>query len=58
MNPESIHELFERDVLFSLINFRLLAEVSGLQVLHNLQSMLSSQCLCSFDVGWSVQTVV
>jgi hypothetical protein len=58
MNSESVNELFERDVLFSLMNFRLLAWVAGLHVLHNLQSMLSSQCLYSFDVEWSVKTVV
>ncbi|CAF4967810.1 unnamed protein product, partial [Rotaria sp. Silwood1] len=58
MNPESINELFERDLLFSLMNFRLLAQVAGLHVLHNLQFMLSSQCLYSFDITWSVKTVV
>ena len=58
MNSESINELFERDVLFSLMNFRLLARMSGLHVLHNLQLMLSSQCLYSFDVRWSVKAVV
>ncbi|CAF0937658.1 unnamed protein product [Rotaria sordida] len=58
MNPESINELFERDVLFSLMNFRLLARVAGLHVLHNLQFMLSSQCLYSFDIRWSVKTIV
>ncbi|CAF4993496.1 unnamed protein product [Rotaria sp. Silwood1] len=58
MNLESINELFERDVLFSLMNFSLLADVAGLHVLHNLQFMLSSQCLYSFDIRWSVKTVV
>jgi hypothetical protein len=58
MNSESINELFERDVLYSLMNFRLLALVAGLHVLHHLQSMLSSQCLYSFDVKWTVQKVV
>ncbi|CAF3685872.1 unnamed protein product [Rotaria socialis] len=58
MNLESINELFERDVLFSLMKFRLLAWVAGPDVLHNLQSMLYSQCLYSFDAIWSVRTVV
>ena len=58
MDPESINELFERDVLFSLMKFTLWAWVAGTHVLHNLQSMLSSQCLYSFDVKWSVETVV
>jgi hypothetical protein len=58
MDPESINELFERDVLLSLIKFRLSARVAGLHVLHNLQSMLSSQCLYSFDVRWSIKTVL
>ncbi|CAF2456258.1 unnamed protein product [Rotaria sp. Silwood2] len=58
MNPASVNELFERDVLFSLMKFNLLAWVAGPHVLHNLQSMLSRQCLHSFDVIWSVGTVV
>lgn len=58
MNLESINELFERDVLFSLMKFRLSAWVAGPHVLHNIQSMLSSQCLYSFDVGWDIKTVV
>jgi hypothetical protein len=58
MNPESINELFERDVIFSLMNFTLWAEVDGPHVLHSLQSMLSSQCLYSFDVKWFVKTVL
>jgi hypothetical protein len=55
---ELIKKLFERDVLFSLTNFTLLAEIAGPDVLHNLLSMLSSQCLYSFDVNWFVGTVV
>jgi len=55
---ESIKEIFEHGVLFSLKNFTLLAEIAGCDVLHNLLSMLSSQCLYSLDVKWFVGTVV
>ncbi len=55
---KSINQLFERDILFSLIKFTLSAEMAGPHILHNLLSMLSSQCLYSFDVGWLVRTVV
>jgi len=55
---KSIEKLFERDVLFSLTNFTLLAKIAGPDVLHNLLSMLSSQCLYSFDVKWFVKSVV
>ncbi|CAF4474938.1 unnamed protein product, partial [Rotaria sp. Silwood2] len=58
MNVKSINELFERDVLFSLTNFILVAHVNGPYVLHNLLSMLSSQCLYSFYVIWSVAIVM
>ncbi|CAF4350606.1 unnamed protein product, partial [Rotaria socialis] len=52
---KSINKLFERDVLFSLTNFRLYAKIAGPRVLHNLVSMLSNQCLYSFDVKWFVR---
>ncbi len=55
---ESVNKLFERDVLFSLTNFTFLAGIDGPHVLHNLLSMLSSQCLYSFDVKWFVRTVI
>ncbi|CAF4094562.1 unnamed protein product [Rotaria sp. Silwood2] len=58
MTVKSINELFERDVLFSLTNFILVAHVSGPDVLYNLLSMLSSQCLYSFYVNWSVKIVM
>jgi hypothetical protein len=55
---KSIKELFEHDVLFSLTKFTLLAKIAGPCVLHNLLSMLSSQCLYSLDVKWFLGTVV
>ncbi|CAF4328177.1 unnamed protein product [Rotaria sp. Silwood2] len=55
---KSINQLFERDVLFSLIKFTLSAKMAGPHVLHNLLPMFSSQCLISFDVWWCVTTVV
>lgn len=58
MHSESINELFESDVLFSLMKFRLVAKVTDLHVLHSIQSMLSSQCLYSFCVTWSVKTAI
>jgi hypothetical protein len=58
MNVDSINELFELDVLFSLTKFSLSAEVDGSYVLQDLRSMLSSQCLYSFDVIWSVGSVI
>jgi hypothetical protein len=58
MNVDSINELFELDVLFSLTKFSLSAEVDGSYVLQDLRSMLSSQCLYSFDVTWHAKHVV
>ncbi|CAF4097305.1 unnamed protein product [Rotaria sordida] len=55
---DSINKLFERDVLFSLTNLKLWARMAGSHVLHHLLSMLSSQCLYSFDVKWFVESVV
>jgi len=54
---KSVNKLFERDVLFSLTNFTLWASMTGLHVLHNLLSMLSSQCLYSLDVNWCVSSI-
>lgn len=58
MNSESITELFERDVLFSLMKFKLVSRVAGPHVLHNLQSMLSNHCLYLFDVSYSVTALL
>jgi len=55
---ESINQLFEHDVLFSLTNFTFSANIDGPYIVYNLLSMLSSQCLYSFDVNWSVRTIV
>ncbi|CAF4472188.1 unnamed protein product [Rotaria sp. Silwood2] len=55
---ESVNKLFERDVLFSLTNFTFLARIDGPHVLHNLLSMLSSQCLYSFNVKWFMETII
>ena len=53
INLKSIEMLFEDDVLFSLTNFTLLAKITDLDVLHNVLSKLSSQCLYRFDVTWN-----
>ncbi|CAF4488866.1 unnamed protein product, partial [Rotaria sp. Silwood2] len=55
---DSINKVFERDVLFSLIKFTLWARMGGPHILHNLLSMLSSQCLYSFNVKWLVRSIV
>ena len=54
INVESIDMLFESDVLFSLTNFTLLAQIDNLNVLHHVLSKLSSQCLYRFDIMWDV----
>jgi hypothetical protein len=58
MNVDSINELFEVDVLFSLTKFTLWGDVDGPNVLQDLRSKLSSQCLYSFNVEWHVKNVV
>jgi hypothetical protein len=58
MNVDSINKVFEDDVLFSLTKFTLWARVDGPNVLQELRSKLSSQCLYSFDVEWRVKNVV
>ena len=58
MNVNSINELFGLDVLFSLKKFSLSGRVDGPYVLQYLLSMLSSQCLYSFDVEWHAKHVV
>ena len=55
---KSINKLFEHDVLFSLTHFTLLGKITGCHVLLNLVSMISNQCLYSFDVQWLMRTVV
>jgi hypothetical protein len=55
---KSINQLFERDVLFSLMKFTLWGKMAASHILQDLLSMLSSQCLYSFDVWWVVETVV
>ncbi|CAF4046120.1 unnamed protein product, partial [Rotaria sp. Silwood1] len=47
-----LDRLFERDVWFSLTNFKLLGLVTGPHVIHNLLSMLSDQCLYVLIVKW------
>lgn len=54
INLKAIEMLFEDDVLFSLTNFILLAEITDLDVLHNILSKLSSQCSYRFDVNWKI----
>jgi hypothetical protein len=58
MNVDSINELFQVDVLFSLTKFTLSGEVDGPNVLQHIRSKLSSQCLYSFVVEWHVKNVV
>jgi len=58
MNVDTINELFEVDVLFSLTKFTLWGRVDGANVLQHIRSKLSSQCLYSFDVEWHVKNVV
>jgi hypothetical protein len=58
INLESVNKLFERDVLFSLTNFTLLATIADPYVLQNLLSMLSNQCLYSFGVNWFMTIAV
>ncbi|CAF1327681.1 unnamed protein product [Adineta ricciae] len=58
VNVNTINGLFERDVLFSLTKFSLSAEVDGPNVLQDLQSKLSNQCLYSFDVKWHVKQII
>jgi hypothetical protein len=55
---ESINQLFERDVLYSLTKFTLVGMVTGLHILRNFISMLSDQCLYSLDVWLRVHTTV
>ena len=52
INLKSIEMLFADDVLFSLTNFALLAKMTDFDVLENVLSKLSNQCLCRFDVTW------
>ena len=52
---KSMNKLFEHDVLFSLTHFTLLGKITGCHFLLNLVSMLSNQCLYSFDVKWLVR---
>ena len=54
INLKSIEMLFDDDVLFSLIQFTLLANITDLDVLHNVLSKLSGQCSYRFDVRWNV----
>lgn len=55
---KSFTELFDRDILISLMKFKLYAEIDSPHFLHNLLSILSSQCLYSFDVDWFVKSTV
>jgi hypothetical protein len=55
---KSINQLFDRDVLFSLTKFTLSAKMAGPHVLNDLLSMLSPQCLYSFDIEWSVSSAL
>jgi len=52
---KSIEMLFDDDVLFSLIQFTLLAKMTDLDVLHNVLSKLSNQCSYRFDVSWNLK---
>lgn len=58
MNVDSINKLFEIDVLFSLTKFSLSAQLNDPNVLQDIRSKLSSQCLYSFDVMWHVKHLV
>ncbi len=58
VNVKWIEMLFECEVLFSLTNFTLLAQISDLDVLHQVLSKLSSKCFYRFDVKWDVMDQV
>ncbi|CAF4152120.1 unnamed protein product [Adineta steineri] len=49
---ESIDQLFDHDVLFSLTNFTLVGIVTGSRVVRNLLSVLSDQCSYTLMVHW------
>ncbi len=53
-----LNRLFDRDVLFSLINFTLVGMVTGPDVIRNLLSMLSQQCSYKLVVRWTVKTTM
>ncbi|CAF1523782.1 unnamed protein product, partial [Adineta steineri] len=55
---ESIDQLFDHDVLFSLTNFTLVGIVTGSKVVGNLLSMLSDQCSYTLMVNWRVRTMI
>lgn len=58
MHSGSLNELFERNILYSLLKFRLEAKMDGPHVLRYIQSMLSSKCIYSFHVEWPIDTQV
>ncbi|CAF4658981.1 unnamed protein product, partial [Rotaria sp. Silwood2] len=53
INLETINELFTCDVLYSLTNFTLLANIVDSVVIRNLLLLLSNSCLYLFDVKWT-----
>jgi hypothetical protein len=55
---KSFTDIFERDILFSLDKFTLFAIIDSADFLRNLLSMLSSQCLYSFNVVWFMEITV
>ncbi|CAF0750078.1 unnamed protein product [Adineta steineri] len=55
---ESIDQLFDHDVLFSLTNFTLVGIVTGSRVVRNLLSVLSDQCSYTLMVHWRVRTMI
>ena len=55
---KSTIEFFERDLLISLMKFKLEAIIDSLNFLHNLLPTLSSQCSYSFSVSWAVESTV
>ncbi|CAF4428107.1 unnamed protein product [Rotaria sp. Silwood2] len=55
---ELLDQLFDQNVLFSLMNFTLVGMVTGPDVVCNLLSMLSHQCSYTLIVRWIVKTTI
>ncbi len=53
-----LNQLFDHDVLFSLMNFTLLGLMAGPDVVRNLLSMLCHQCSYTLMVRWHVETMI
>ncbi|UJR14510.1 hypothetical protein I4U23_001506 [Adineta vaga] len=55
---DSVDQIFDRDVWFSLTKFTLLGPVAGPTSIRNLLSMLSSHCSYTLMVTWHVQNMI